>query len=85
MKGKSYIGFTRNKDNVFIEQYRKHNIEREEKKLGPTCVSKFCQKSSKRNCHLFSEETRKKNFNKFWGTLNWTNEKCTFVHMLKEK
>lgn len=53
----------------------KHNAEREERKIKPTCTSIVCRKSQKRNCSKFTEEIRKNMFDKFWKEMDWSQRK----------
>ena len=73
-KGKKYLGYRRpaNQTNTF------HDIERKERKLGPTCTSTFCAKSKKRKCNDLSENVREEMFSTFWDSFTWDQRK-TFV------
>jgi hypothetical protein len=51
MRGQEYIGFSR------IDRKINHNQPRKSRQMGPRCNSKMCEKTSKRNCELISEES----------------------------
>lgn len=63
-KGKTYTGWAWGKN-----EKGKRGNEREERKLGPTCNSKFCIKSKQRKCQDIGEASRELIFTKFWETL----------------
>lgn len=53
----------------------KHNVQRRERKIKPTCNSNVCRKAKKRNCSKFSEASREFVFKKFWRELDWPQRK----------
>lgn len=76
-KGKEYLGYSRSKDGKV-----KQDSKRPERKMGLPCNSPFCRKSSKRECHTFSDEKRKELFEQFWSSLSWDQKKiyvCSHV------
>ncbi|KAK7449366.1 hypothetical protein BaRGS_00040017 [Batillaria attramentaria] len=46
--------------------------------MGPSCVSKFCERSKNHACKHISKEERKKLFESFWAMESW-EERKTFV------
>lgn len=80
MKGKKYVGHRRpaNQSKTF------QDITRESRKLGPTCSSSFCLKSTKRQCNQINNTMREELFTKFWEDLNW-EQRATFVCKLVTK
>lgn len=53
----------------------KRGKEREERKLGPSCNSKFCIKSKQRKCQDIGEASRELIFTKIWETLSWDQKR----------
>ncbi|XP_039286939.1 uncharacterized protein LOC111052339 isoform X2 [Nilaparvata lugens] len=76
MTGKKYVGYKKVRKNGKIIVQRSEN-EREERKMGPACVSKVCKANKKRKCTEFSEEDRRKMFNNFWP-MSW-KEKIVYI------
>ncbi|CAH2102069.1 unnamed protein product [Euphydryas editha] len=79
MRGESYLGYARDSNKTITA-----DIPRDERKIGPTCETNFCLKSSKRFCSLFSEDDRQNMFNNFWKEMDWTGKK-SFVCSLVDK
>jgi len=80
MEGKLYLSYRRTNEKKIIY----HDVDRAAKQIGPTCNSKFCEKSSKRMCNTFSENDRLNIFTYFWTNLNW-DEKQMYVSFLVKK
>ncbi len=67
------------------ETYTKKNgQEKDARKLGPPCTSKYCQKSSLRSCESVNDEQRECIFKKFWSMPSWT-ERHLYIQTLVEK
>ncbi|CAH2091941.1 unnamed protein product [Euphydryas editha] len=79
MRGESYLGYARDSNKTITA-----DVPRDERKIGPTCETNFCLKSSKRFCSLFSEDDRQNMFNNFWKEMDWTGKK-SFVYSLVDK
>lgn len=79
MRGECYFGYARDSNKVIVS-----DIPRAERKMGPTCETGFCRKSTKRFCSLFTEDKRQKIFNDFWKELDWSGKK-SFVCSLVDK
>lgn len=76
-KGKEYFGYSRSRNGSV-----KQDSMRPERNMGQACNSRFCRKSSKRQCDAFSEEKRKELFEHFWSSLSWDQKKiyvCSHV------
>ncbi len=59
-----------------------HGVDREERKLGPRCSSKYCMKSTKRNCHNVDEAKRVDLFERFWNDLSWDQKKIYIASLV---
>jgi len=79
MEGKDYVGYRRTKNKVIF-----HDVNKKARKIGPTCCSKACEKSSIRMCNSFSEDDRLKIFNDFWSNLNWDEKKLYVTFLVKK-
>lgn len=79
MKGENYIGYRRTKENKIF-----HDSPREERKMGPRCNSKFCEKSAVRTCNEITEAQRKILFDKYWQSMNWDQRKVYVGNMVQK-
>lgn len=77
-KGKSYLGYRRPAGQSRTFQ----DTQRGERKIGHSCKSKFCEKSSKRQCNSISEENRNEIFLKFWNELSWAERKIYVINLI---
>ncbi|KAJ8911752.1 hypothetical protein NQ315_003652, partial [Exocentrus adspersus] len=76
MRGKSYKGLKKDDEGKYKLI---NNVP--PRSLGPTCMSKKCQKSKVFKCKLFNEKERQDMFKKFWGDLSW-DMKRTYISSL---
>lgn len=86
MHGESYIGFSIQDLNSFKKQ--KQDVQRQGKKLKPTCSSIACVRSKLRHCSKFTEQRRTEIFNHFWKQLDWGQKKafiCSSVDIIQKK
>ncbi|CAI6345565.1 unnamed protein product [Macrosiphum euphorbiae] len=75
--GKAYIGFQRQGKKV------SQDVNKDERKMKPTCASTFCNKSKNRYCDNFSESERSELFNHFWNNCtSWAEKKTVCVNMI---
>lgn len=75
--GKAYIGFQRQGKKV------SQDVNKDERKMKPTCASTFCNKSKNRYCDNFSESERSELFNHFWNNCtSWAEKKTFCVNMI---
>lgn len=78
MKGEEYLGYR----NAKITNIKfSHDKKRSSRKMLPTCNSKFCKNSSKRNCESFSEDRRKKIFANFWR-MSWDEKRVYVINLV---
>ncbi|KAH9641043.1 hypothetical protein HF086_006323, partial [Spodoptera exigua] len=78
MTGQSYFGFRTQREgnkNKWIQ-----DVQKSERRLGPSCKSEFCSRSSRRHCKKFTESDRMEIFQSFWK-LEW-EEKKNYVRSL---
>lgn len=75
MSGRGYTGYRRSEGKI------KHDIVRPERKIKPTCVSKFCALASTRFCANISEPERNEIFKTFWE-MSWEQKRMFFAHMI---
>ncbi|KAF0715572.1 Uncharacterized protein FWK35_00022354, partial [Aphis craccivora] len=62
-----------------------HDTLRGERKIGPTCTSKICEKWKTRNCSTIKDDDRLNIFNSFWKKMPSWKEKQIFVLSLVDK
>ncbi|XP_060843700.1 uncharacterized protein LOC132927277 [Rhopalosiphum padi] len=75
--GKAYIGFQRQGKKV------SQDVNKDERKMKPTCASTFCNKSKNRYCDNFSKSERSELFNHFWNNCtSWAEKKTFCVNMI---
>ncbi|XP_050507268.1 uncharacterized protein LOC126884950 [Diabrotica virgifera virgifera] len=77
--GKKYIGWTR------VGKTAKRGTPRNEKQMGPVCLSSVCKKSPVRQCQDLNEEDRKELFNNFWNNLTWDQKKIYIASLVCKK
>ncbi|XP_060859415.1 uncharacterized protein LOC132936667 [Metopolophium dirhodum] len=59
------------------------DVNKDERKMKPTCASTFCNKSKNRYCDNFSESERSELFNHFWkNCTSWAEKKTFCVNMI---
>lgn len=75
--GEAYLGYIRVGSKVI------HNSERPARQQGPRCASKFCERSSLRQCNIFDEKERKELFDKFWQ-MNWEQKRMYICRLVKD-
>lgn len=75
MAALEYVGFSTKNDKMKQDKIRKA------RKMGPSCSSKYCEKSKVRHCQKFDETTRSKIFRSFWNLSPWS-AKQVFVQCL---
>lgn len=75
MLGQEYIGYSINEDGKI-----KHDVQREERKLGEVCGSNFCKKANNRFCDTLLEADRKEIFSKFWK-MDWELKRLFIINM----
>ncbi len=85
MRGKSYVGFSRN-----THPKRKTNLSpqdqlRSAREMGPACTSNECKKSKRRFCTEFTQEVRKEIFRQFWDELHWDGKKSYVNSMVDQR
>lgn len=73
MLGEEYLGYSKPGGRKM-----QHDTLRPARQLGPSCNSKFCEKSKVRGCQKLTEECRQNIYSNFWNTLNWDQRK-TYV------
>lgn len=79
-KGEAYIGYRRSGAGKVAQ-----DIQREAKRMGQSCVSRFCVRSTKRACQSIKEQERENLFKNFWKTLNWDQRKVYIVSLVERK
>lgn len=79
MEGESYLGYRRTQQGKIF-----HDVERNERRMGPPCRSEMCKKSKNRSCNELQEEKRKDLFTAFWKKMTWDQRK-TFILNTVEK
>lgn len=79
MLSEAYVGFRREEGKII------QDVEREEKKMGPACISEFCRKSKKRLCNKITEEQRSDIFHTFCKKTSWDQRKMFIVNMVEQK
>lgn len=81
LTGKSYLGFTKpkNQKNTF------QNKKRDERKIKERCKcpNKEQVKNATRKCSLISDQDRKKVFKKFWDDMTWEQRKVFVVNTVR--
>ncbi|CAH2267921.1 jg8383 [Pararge aegeria aegeria] len=75
MLGEKYTGFRKAE-----EKYVQDSLKGE-RKLGPVCNSKFCQKNEIFECSKFSDEIRQSIFGEFWK-MTWEEKKIFVLSMI---
>ncbi|KAL3267117.1 hypothetical protein HHI36_011257 [Cryptolaemus montrouzieri] len=78
MRGQEFKGYSGKGGKI------EHGIRKKERRMLATCISNFCNKSSKRNCEKFSEQHRERIFAKFWK-LNWAERKFRSVDLVTKE
>lgn len=76
--GEAYIGYKQNEDGNKVS----HDVPRPERIMGPRCTSKYCKKSTKRNCNDLEDSDRKKLNNMFWDDMTWDQKKIYIVSLV---
>ena len=59
-------------------------VEKEERKIGPTCDSNFCKKSNFRKCQDIKEDERRGIFEKFWSLSSWDERKRYLKNLINK-
>lgn len=72
----NYVGYSS------LESEIVQNVERPARQQGPPCLSQYCKKSARRQCHTFPECERPGLFEQFWS-MNWA-QKRMFISQLVE-
>ena len=70
MQGKSYKRYKKNEQGISSE-----TNQRPARFMGKACGSPTCAKSSAYKCNEISEPERQFVFERFWGTMNWSQRK----------
>ena len=66
-------------------QYKNHKgVEKEKRKMGPTCDSNFCKKSNFHKCQDFKEDERRGIFEKFWSLSSWDERKIYVKNLINK-
>ncbi|XP_039296260.1 uncharacterized protein LOC120354091 [Nilaparvata lugens] len=79
MRGEKYVGYKRDKNKIVTRM-----PDREERTMGPKCISEKCSKINDRHCGIFTKQDRQIIFEHFWRDLNW-KEKEVFVSSLVDQ
>ncbi|CAI6373189.1 unnamed protein product [Macrosiphum euphorbiae] len=83
VRGEEYMGYRRKEktstNNII------HDTLRGERKIGPTCTSKICEKWKTRNCSTIKDDDRLHIFNSVWKKMPSWKEKQIFVLSLVNK
>ncbi|KAF9821520.1 hypothetical protein SFRURICE_014284 [Spodoptera frugiperda] len=72
MTGQSYFGFRTHKEGTQKKWIQ--DVQKSERRLGPSCNSDFCARSNRRYCKKLTDMDRMEIFQKFWK-LEWVEKK----------
>ncbi|KAG8317448.1 hypothetical protein J6590_108362 [Homalodisca vitripennis] len=75
MKGQAYLGFRKT-----AEGKTYHDTEREGRRMGPPCTSRFCERSKVRFCNSIIQQERQEIFSNYWNNMNWDQRKVFIVN-----
>ncbi len=77
LAGVEYVGFSTTNDKM------KQDKPKKAREMGPSCSSKYCDKSKVRHCNKFDDSTRSKIFKSFWNLPHWSAKQLLVQGLVK--